>query len=293
MRLLCFFAISLIFSQLAIAQDAILPLYSGEIPNALQNSLVETRDTSNSVRIGKVINPTIEVYLPAKTYATGQAVIICPGGGYRILAYTHEGTDVAKMLNGHGIAGIVLKYRLPENESNKAPHQSPLMDAQQAIRLVRQHAGKWNIDPEQVGILGFSAGGHLAATAATHHDPETRPDFAALIYPVISMQDGLTHKGSKHNLLGAEPSEELVAYYSNELQVNSETSPTFLVHSSDDQAVAVGNSLAMYDVLQQANVPVQMHLYPYGGHGYGLAVGKPLLESWPTRLIEWLQWLQQ
>ncbi|RED96655.1 alpha/beta hydrolase [Marinoscillum furvescens] len=281
----------LLVSQFGLAQDALLPLYEGEPPNALPNDLIETRDTSNTVRIGKVINPSIEVYLPAQTYATGQAVIICPGGGYRILAYTHEGTDVAKMLNGHGIAGIVLKYRLPEDASNKEPHKTPLMDAQQAIRLVRKHAEKWNIDPTQVGILGFSAGGHLAATAATHFDSTSRPSFAALIYPVISMQDSLTHRGSRRNLLGESPSSELIHYYSNELQVSADTPPTFLVHSSDDRAVDVGNSLAMYQALQQQGITSSMHIYPYGGHGYGLAVDKELLSSWPLELVEWIKWL--
>ena len=271
------------------AQNFTLPLWLDEVPNSKPTSIEEYSDSSDIVRISKVINPTIDVFLPSKQNATGQAVIICPGGGYQILAYDWEGTDVAKFLNGHGIAAIVLKYRLPENESNIDPHKSPLMDAQQAMKLVRKNASSWNIDRSKVGIMGFSAGGHLASTLGTHFDEITRPNFMALIYPVISMNSEFTHMGSRNNLIGKKPSNDLVTLYSNELQVNTNTPPTFLLHASDDGAVPVENSLLFYKALVKNKVPAEMHIYPEGGHGFSLALKKDHLADWPNLLIQWLK----
>jgi acetyl esterase/lipase len=290
MRLLFTFIV-LSSIHLAHGQNYLLPLWKDQVPNQQKTKEVESRDTTDAVRIGYVQNPTIEVYLPGKSQATGQAVVICPGGGYSILAYDKEGTDIAKLLNGQGIAGIVLKYRLPKSQSNIVPHQSALMDAQQAMKLVRANADKWNIDPDKVGVIGFSAGGHLASTLGTHFDDESRPDFMALIYPVISMDTEITHMGSRKNLIGEAPTEELVRLYSNELQVQVNTPPTFILHMMDDQVVPVENSLRFYEALRKADVPTEMHLYPAGGHGFGLAIGRGHLASWPDRLIEWLQHL--
>jgi acetyl esterase/lipase len=278
----------------------IMPLWEAPIPN--QNSSQETEQEyrGNILRIGNVQEPTLEIYLPTARNATGQGVVICPGGGYTILAYDWEGTDIAKWFNSLGIAAFVLKYRLPTSKSLITPHQAPLLDAQRAIRTVRHHASEWNIDAGKIGVMGFSAGGHLASTLATHYEPHpapadsidalnARPDFAILIYPVISMDTSYTHGGSRRNLLGENPDADLVRYYSNELQVTSDTPPTFLLHSSDDEAVPVMNSLLFYQALQAAKVPAEMHIYPYGGHGYSLAIGQGRLQNWTENLAAWLR----
>jgi acetyl esterase/lipase len=252
------------------------------------------------VRISLVQQPGIDVYLPSKQSATGQAIVICPGGGYGILAYDWEGTDIAKWLNSKGIAAIVLKYRLPNSKSNIVPQLSPLLDAQRALRTVRANAQKWNIKSNQIGIMGFSAGGHLASTAGTHFDNgntnaadsvdrlTSRPDFMILMYPVISMSKTHMHQGSRNNLIGSNPDSALAKYYSNDLQVTKETPPTFIVHSTDDAGVPVENSLSFYQALKTNKIPAEMHIYPYGGHGFGLAVGKGYLHTWTERCIDWL-----
>ncbi len=264
----------------------------GNIPLSIKNNLQEQAISTDIVRIGKVQVPQIEVYLPNKRSVTGQAVIICPGGGYSILAYDWEGTDVAKLLNARGIAAIVLKYRLPDSLSSTAPDQVPLMDAKQAMRIVRERAASWNINPNKVGIMGFSAGGHLASTLSTHFEEETKPNFSILIYPVISMDKSIAHMGSRNNLIGKQPTEEMTKLYSNELQVNANTPPTFLIHATDDQSVPVENSLLYYQALKKNKVPTEMHIYPAGGHGFGLANGNRSLESWPLLLIEWMRGLK-
>jgi len=264
----------------------------GNIPLSIKNNLQEQAISTDIVRIGKVQVPQIEVYLPNKRSVTGQAVIICPGGGYSILAYDWEGTDVAKLLNAHGIAAIVLKYRLPDSLSSTSPDQVPLMDAKQAMRIVREKAASWNINPNKIGIMGFSAGGHLASTLSTHFEEETKPNFSILIYPVISMDKSIAHMGSRNNLIGKQPSEEMAKLYSNELQVTANTPPTFLIHATDDQSVPVENSLLYYEALKKNKVPTEMHIYPAGGHGFGLANGNRSLESWPVLLIEWMRGLK-
>ncbi len=283
------------------SQEIQLPLWPEGVPNQLKNTEQEVREQQDILRISKVQTPDITVYLSAKKHATGQAVVICPGGGYGILAYDWEGTDIAKWLNSKGIAGIVLKYRLPSPEFQKTPRLAPLQDAKQAMRLVRKNASLWNIDPSQIGVMGFSAGGHLASTLGTHFDaPEgdvenelseisARPDFMVLVYPVISMADEITHMGSRKNLLGEAPSQEIQDYYSNELQVTKHTPPTFLVHSSDDHAVPVENSIRFYQALLKNQVEgCEMHLYPHGGHGYSLALDDGHLRFWPELLAHWL-----
>ena len=283
------------------AQNFKLDLYEGEIPNSKPTTETEKWDTTDIVRVSKVIKPAVEVYLPSKKNATGQAVVICPGGGYWILAYDWEGTDIAKWFNSRGIAAIVLKYRLPTSNGNQVPHLSPLMDAQRAIRTTRHNAENWNINPDQIGIMGFSAGGHLASTAGTHFDPgdpgaidpvdrlSSRPDFMILVYPVVTFSHEFMHSGSMKALLGEDPSDELIREYSNELHITGDTPPTFLIHASDDKGVPVKNSIIFYEALIKNNVPAELHIYPEGGHGFSLAIGKPHLENWPERCMEWLE----
>ncbi|EDY84767.1 hypothetical protein VDG1235_4400 [Verrucomicrobiia bacterium DG1235] len=282
-----------------------LPLWQNTPPNHKESGAKELREVDdNFVRITKVQTPTIEIRLPSAGNATGRAVVICPGGGYGILAYDWEGTDTANLLNAHGIAAIILKYRLPDDDSNIEPRLSPLLDAKRAMRLARFNAKDWGFDADKIGIIGFSAGGHLASTAGTQFDlgnPDaddpvdrvsSRPDFMALIYPVISMKAGVVHNGSRENLIGKNPTNELLELYSSELQVTKNTPPTFLVHSSDDEAVPVQNSLLFYDALLANDIETEMHLYPYGGHGYSLAIGRGRLEDWPKRYVEWIKELE-
>ncbi|SHJ38252.1 Acetyl esterase/lipase [Arenibacter nanhaiticus] len=282
------------------SQNTALPLWPNKIPNSQESGEEEIVISEDIIRISKVQNPTIEVYLPAKKIATGQAVLIFPGGGYQILAYDWEGTDFAKLLNSKGIAGIVVKYRLPNSKSVTEKHKVPLQDAQRAIRLVRSMAKEWNISPDNIGILGFSAGGHLAATLGTRYNEEVyaktdaidqesaRPNFMALIYPVISMAAPHTHQGSKTALLGEAPSQGLTAHFSNELHVNRDTPPTFLVHANDDAAVPVENSLLFYTALRKYNIPSEIHIYPFGGHGFALGLSNDHLASWTKQWIGWL-----
>ena len=271
------------------AQEYVMPLWE-QVPNHKDSGEKEIVKGNEYTRtISFVQEPAIEVFLPSKNNATGQAVLICPGGGYSVLAYDKEGTDIAKWLNGNGIAGIVLKYRLPRSKSNIIPHETPLMDAQQAMKLVRENAEEWNIDPGSLGVMGFSAGGHLASTLGTHFDAGSRPDFMILVYPVITLKEPLTHKGSRNYLLGEKVNDPaLIEYFSNELQVKADTPPTFLVHSMDDKAVPVENSMMFYQALKEKNIPSEMHLYPYGGHGYSLALDKGRLSNWRLELMEWL-----
>lgn len=302
---LLFSVILLTFSMAVFSQDVKLALWpEGQIPNRKNIGEKEKVVTQGGItRISQVQKPDITVYLPSGANATGQAVVICPGGGYHILAYNWEGTDIAKWLNSLGIAGIVLKYRLPVDKSNIVSYLSPLMDAQRAIRLVRYHAAEWNIDPHEVGIMGFSAGGHLASTAGTHFDSgnpgardpidrlNCRPDFMILGYPVISMADSITHHGTKKALLRSDPSPQRVKEFSNELQVTGETPPTFLFLAADDKTVPPENSLVFFEALKKHSVPAEMHIYPEGGHGFSLAIHNPHLNTWTEACARWLQFI--
>ncbi len=283
------------------AQDTIIPLWpKDKIPNRIESDEKEVHSLDGILRISKVQEPTIEVYLPAKANATGQAMLIFPGGGYGILAYDWEGTDIAKFLNGKGIAGIVVKYRLPSDKSQENKRFVPLIDAQRALRMVRSMADTFNIEPNKIGILGFSAGGHLASTLGTHYEEKVyeplddidtqsaRPDFMALGYPVISFGPD-THSGSKKNLIGENPAADLADYFSNEKQVTSNTPPTFLFHSADDGGVDVKNSILFFEALKEANVPATMHIYPKGGHGFSLARNDHHLRGWTERMFEWIE----
>ncbi len=285
------------------AQNQILPLWEGDPPNYRETGEVTVWDTSDIVRVRNVQKPDMAVFLPSRKNATGEAVVICPGGGYRILAYDWEGTDIARWLNSRGIAAFVLKYRLPGTSGNIVPHLSPITDARRAMRLVRYHAGEWSIHPDRIGIMGFSAGGHLASTLSTQFDGgdlsasdpvervSCRPDFSVLIYPVISFTEDFTHTGSRKALLGEAPPGDLVSRFSSELQVTASTPPAILIHSGDDRSVPVENSLAYYKALRRHGIESELHIYPYGGHGYSLAIGEGHLSTWPGRVIQWIRYL--
>lgn len=290
------------FGATVFAQDTIMPLWpKDKIPNHVESDEREERVSEDIVRLSKVQEPAIEVYLPAKKSATGEAMLIFPGGGYGILAYDWEGTDIAKFLNGKGIAGIVVKYRLPSDKSQSEKWNVPLIDAQRALRLVRNKAKDFNIAADKIGIIGFSAGGHLASTLGTHfkeniYDPvddadaqSARPDFMTLVYPVITFTQNTKHSGSQKSLLGENPSQEMLKHFSNELQVTAETPPTLLVHATDDSGVPVENSLLFFQALKDKNVSATLHVYPKGGHGFSLARKDPHLRGWTERLFEWIE----
>lgn len=287
------------------AQSTVIPLWPDEIPNSTQTDVTEDHDSDDILWIEQVQEPTLEVFLPARGQSTGQAVVIFPGGGYQGLAYDWEGTDTAKWFNSKGIVAVVLKYRLPISDSVVIPNEAPLQDAKRAIRTVRANADKWNLQEDKIGVMGFSAGGHLASTLGTHFDSEenfetdeidvlsARPDFMILVYPVITMTETYTHQGSRNNLLGENPDEEMIEYYSNELQVTEETPPTFLIHATDDEGVPVENSLMFYEALIETGHQPEMHIYPEGGHGFALAIGRGHLQTWTDRLYDWLKYVNQ
>jgi acetyl esterase/lipase len=289
-------AIVIHFFLYNLSAQEIIPLYD-KVPNSKPVSDREKSVLTDGIlRISKVSVPTMTIYKPISTNAKKSAVIICPGGGYGILAASHEGSDVAKLFNEWGITAIVLKYRLPDDTIMIDKRIGPLQDAQRALQLVRENAVKWNIDPAKVGIMGFSAGGHLAATASTHFNKAVidnannislRPDFSILIYPVISFTDSLTHMGSRNSLVGKNPSWENIQEYSNEMQVTMQTPPAFLVHASDDKGVKPGNSIKYYEALLKNAVSAELHLYQKGGHGFGLN-NKTTSDKWMERLKNWM-----
>lgn len=277
------------------AQDTIIPLWpKDKIPNYVKSDEKETHVQGDDLlRISKVQEPDIAVYLPAKQNATGEAVLIFPGGGYHILAYDWEGTDIAKFLNGKGIAGIVVKYRLPSSESQTDKHLVPLIDAQRAMRIVRSNAANFNIDPDKIGVIGFSAGGHLVATLGTHYNEQVyqavdsmdkenaRPDFMALGYAVIQRP---AEENAKET--------SIMAHFSNYEKVTSQTPPTFLFHAADDPGVKVSNSLLFFRALNEKGVSATMHIYPTGAHGFSLARENAHLRGWPERFFEWIESLE-
>jgi acetyl esterase/lipase len=287
------------------AQEYRIPLYPGAIPNSKNTGASEKIEIKDITLISNVQIPDIAVYLPSKRFATGQAVVICPGGGYWVLAYDLEGTDIARYLNSIGVAAIVLKYRLPTYGNCIEPHKAPLMDAQRAMRLVRHNSSKWNINPSKIGIMGFSAGGHLASTLGTHFDygnksatdtvekESCRPDFMILMYPVISFTDSSMHLGSSEALLGKDADPALLKYYSNELQVKDDTPPAFFVHADNDHGVPVENSLLMHKALRAKHIPAELHILSEGEHGFGLGVGNEHIGSWTRSLELWLKSLNK
>lgn len=278
----------------------VIPLYN-TVPNAIESTgFTEKWDTTSNGRIlvRGVTQPTLTAYLPARDKANGTAVIICPGGGYSYLVINREGSDVAEAFARNGVAAFVLKYRLPNDQIMPDKTIGSLQDAQQAIKLIRERAAEWLVNTNRIGIIGFSAGGHLASTASTHFTTSIitnekgtslRPDFSILVYPVISFGDSLSHKGSRRALLGKDTSSlPATRLYSNEQQITAFTPPTFLLHSSDDKVVPVGNSIVYYQALIKAGVKAEMHIYSAGGHGYGLN-NKTNKDDWFQRCINWMQ----
>jgi len=242
--------------------------------------------------------PTLTIYLPDRQKATGTAVAICPGGGYGHLAMDHEGHQIARWFNSMGVAGFIVDYR---HGGKGYRHPAPLADAQRAIRTIRARAHQWGVDPGRIGVMGFSAGGHLASTVGTHFDggdPDAedpiervscRPDFMILCYPVIAFDEPYSHRGSQKNLLGEDPDAELVRSLSNEKQVTPQTPPTFLFHTDEDKGVPAENSVYFYLALRRAGVPAELHVYRNGRHGLGLAPETPGTSSWPQRCEDWLR----
>lgn len=286
--------------------QTVIPLYKDSIPNSKPSKDEETIEYPNGITIiSKISRPTLTIFLPEKNKANGTAVVIYPGGGYGVTAYSHEGTDVAKEFNKMGIAAFVVKYRIPNDATMINREIGPLQDAQQAIKIVRDRAAEWSINPGSIGIMGFSAGGHLASTAGTHFDKalipnaektSLRPDFMILIYPVISFNESITHHGSKEQLIGKTPTPEKVKEYSNELQVNNQTPPTFLVHASDDDAVNPQNTLRFYEALVQHKIRAELHIYQSGGHGFGMIQKDNKNELWMERCGNWMSvngWLKK
>jgi acetyl esterase/lipase len=278
--------------------QTVIPLYPDKIPNSKKSSNQEKLDNSKGYSlVRKVSVPTLTIYLPKEKQPATAAVIICPGGGYWVNAIKHEGTDVAEQLAAKGIAAFVLKYRIPESRIMIEPEIGPLQDAQQAIKIVRENAARWNVDPRRVGILGFSAGGHVASTAGIRFKTPVienkmkvnlRPDFMILIYPVISFQDSIGHLGSREKLIGKTPTEEKIKYYSNELQITAQTPPTFLVHAKDDKNVMAENSIRFYKNLKKHNVPAELYLFEEGGHGFGL-INPEEDERWLDHCFTWMR----
>ena len=290
-RIISIFLVMMVI-QSAVGQK-VIKLWPNGAPG--NNECPQPEETFNGKMVRFVSEPTLTIYLPDPGKNTGAAVVICPGGGYIVEAMDHEGYAYAEYLQGKGIAGIVLKYRLPYGH-----HEIPMADAQRAMRSVRFNAPEWGIDPGKIGISGFSAGGHLASTVATHFDNgkvdatdpvekiSCRPDFAALIYPVISFNELWGHMGSRENLMGKNHDLQLIRYFSNELQVTAQTPPVFLILADDDNSVAPRNSIEFYSALKEKGIAAELHIFSEGGHGFGMnKTGKPH-DQWPKMLTDWM-----
>ncbi len=284
-----------VISLSAMAQESKpIKLYPKGVPNSKAAPAGYAEKNENN-RVSMVTDPVITPFFPEKGKANGTAVIICPGGGYSRLAMDHEGTAVAKKFNDIGVTAFVLTYRLPSDAIMVDKTIGPLQDAQRAIQILRERAQEWGINPSRIGIVGFSAGGHLASTAITHFDKAVidnksnislRPDFGVLIYPVISFGP-IGHTGSKDNLIGKTPTPEMVDLYSNEKQVTANTPPAFLVHAEDDKTVPVMNSIVFYEAMVKAGVKGELHLFQAGGHGFGL-INKTTKAEWFNNCKDWM-----
>lgn len=301
MRTALFFVLMTTLSCTHTSSQTAMPLYKDSIPNFKWTPDEETSELQwdSILIISKISRPTLRMYLPPKEKATGTAVIICPGGGYWVAAASHEGADVAKKFAEMGIAAFVLKYRIPNEKTMVNKEIGPLQDAQRAVQIVRENAATWGIERDRVGIMGFSAGGHLASTAGTHFQityidnpkgTNLRPDFMILVYPVISFIDSIGHAGSREQLIGKTPTPEKIREYSNDQQVTPQTPPTFLVHAKDD-GMKVENSLMFADALKKHGVPVELYLYETGGHGYGM-YNKSSPVRWMDLVQQWLRKMQ-
>lgn len=283
-----------IISLSGMAQDFKLKVWPNGAPDS--NGMTQPEETFEGQRVQNISEAEIYVWLPKIGVNTGAAVVICPGGGYIREAMGHEGFQMAEWLVTQGIAGIVLKYRLPYEHD-----QIPLEDLQRAIRIVRGKATEWGINPNKIGVAGASAGGHLASTAGTRFDMgdpnakdpfdqiSCRPDFMLLLYPVITFRESFGHMGSRVNLIGPGHKWSMVEKYSNELQVTPETPPTFLVLADDDQTVPPRNSIEFYLALKKYNIPAEMHIFRNGGHGFGMTKKNLSVDQWPDLFAEWLK----
>lgn len=281
MRKIILMSFLFITTMLSAQKPVELLLWPNGAPNS--NGLTGTEEDLNGGRVANVVNPSITVYRAEKP--NGMAIIMCPGGGYARLAMNHEGHDMASWFTTQGITYVVLKYRMPNGN-----YEVPLSDAEQAIRLVREHAAEWGINPQRVGIMGASAGGHLAASLASlYSSDKTRPDFQILFYPVISMQKGVTHGGSRQNLIGENPSQELEQKYSLERQVSPRSPQAFIMLSSDDGAVPPINGIGYFLALRDQKVPASLHVYPTGGHGWGFRDNFTYKRQWTGELEKWLR----
>lgn len=283
------YTILFLLSFSAINGQEIINLYPSEIPNSKPFEVKESVEGLYR----NVTNPTLEYFKPNPKKATGTAIILIPGGGYSVVVYQGEGVNNAKVLAEKGVAAFVLKYRLPNDEIMPNRKIGPLQDAQQAVKLVRENAEKWNLNQDKIGVMGFSAGGHLASTAATHfeksyiensNNTSLRPDFQILIYPVISMTSSLTHDGSRNALIGKNPSKEDIQLFSNELQVDTNTPIAYLTHAADDTTVDVDNSIEYFEHLRHKKVNAEMHIYPTGGHGFIFKNS-----GWIIPLFDWMK----
>ena len=290
----------LIFNFTLHSQPKVMNLWSGKIPGSIQSPLFHNEDTikleDGKTRIARVSIPTLTIYFPQKK-SSGTTAVICPGGGYIRLAIENEGADIAKWLNEYGVTVVILKYRLPNDTIMENKTVGPLQDVQETMRVLRRNAKEWNLNPNKIGVFGFSAGGHVASTLCTHYndkvyDSDTtsaRPDFSVLAYPVITMNEINTHTGSRKYLLGKNPDPKLVAYFSSELHVTKNTPPAFLVQAEDDKTVPVQNSIDYYTSLKNQNIPAELHIYQKGGHGFGLGKNKGTVSQWPDACIKWLK----
>ena len=291
-----FIIINLVAIAFTMNAQVTIPLYADKIPNSKPVPNTEKSVTENGIEIvSNITVPTLTLFAPPKEMANGTAIIIFPGGGYWVNAISHEGFDVAKRFAAIGITAFVVKYRIPNSLTMIDREIGPLQDAQRAILTVRNRASEWNLKPDRIGVMGFSAGGHLASTAGTHYLTNTltekgnfRPDFMMLIYPVISFQDNIGHMGSREQLIGKNPTKEKVDLYSNELQVNAQTPPSFLIHASDDEVVRPENSILFYQAAIKNKVASEIHIYQKGGHGFGLT-NKTTQDDWFERGINWLK----
>jgi len=292
-------ALLVVASLAKAAEPPSLPLYAGDIPNAIKAADQEKlRDPTDKFPfVMDTSEPTLTPYRPAKQDAKRAAVIILAGGGYRGVSILKEGYDVARAFNEMGVTAFVLKYRTPSDRTMKDKSTGPLQDAQQAVATIRKDAAKWQIDPARIGVIGFSAGGHLAATTGTlfkspvlsqWRAAEVRPDFLMLIYPVITFTEASVHQGSRTMLLGDSPSPQAMQRFSAELAVSDATPPTFLIHAADDTTVPVANSIRFFEALQARKIPSQLMIYPAGGHGYGLN-NATTGDRWIDRCRQWLQ----
>lgn len=293
-RLVAVIMLAFISQTLFAQQQKPILLYPNGVPNSKKAPAAYVEKRENDI-VSLVTDPSITPYFPAKDKANGTAIIIFPGGSYINLAMAHEGDAIAKEFNKIGVAAFVVKYRLPHDDIMVDKTIGPLQDAERAIQIVRQRAAEWGVNPSKVGIIGFSAGGHLASTLDTHfnrvvidnkENVSLRPDFAMLIYPVVSFGP-FAHAYSRENLVGKTPSKETLELYSNEKQVTANTPPTFLIHAEDDDAVPVQNSMLFYDALIKNKVKAELHVFQAGGHGFGLNNPKSI-DHWFNWAANWL-----